>query len=425
MILKGSQRGGGGQLAAHLMNDRDNDHVTVHELRGFVAGDLTGALEEAHAISKGTRCKQFMFSLSLNPPKDAEVGVATLIDAADRAEAALGLGGQPRALIIHEKNGRRHAHVVWSRIDANELKAVNLPHFKNRLRDLSKELYLEHGWTLPEGHRENGWKNPLNFTLAEWQQAKRLDLDPREIRLLFRDAWQRSDNQASFKHALEEHGYFLARGDRRGFVALDIHGEVFAVARWTGVKTRDVREKLGDPDHLPGVDEVKATTLQRMTSQLKGFLAEHRDNQRNELQPLLDEARQTTRHHRRERTRMEIGQKQRWEKEAAQRAAKFRSGFGGAMDLLTGRAFAIRKENESEAWQAHLRDQAQRERLHQAQLKERRALQERFDTIRMRQREERMELARRIAEVWRRLDEENRFQRDPSRHRDRDMELGL
>jgi hypothetical protein len=63
---------------------------------------------------------------------------------------------------------------VWSRIDAEAMKAINLPHFKNRLCALSKELYLEHGWILPEGHRENGWKNPLNFTLAEWQQASLL-----------------------------------------------------------------------------------------------------------------------------------------------------------------------------------------------------------------------------------------------------------
>lgn len=65
MILKGSQRGGAAQLAAHLLNQKDNDHITVQELRGFMAGDLHGALSEAHAIAKcGTRCKQYLFSLS-------------------------------------------------------------------------------------------------------------------------------------------------------------------------------------------------------------------------------------------------------------------------------------------------------------------------------------------------------------------------
>ncbi|MFV0297195.1 MAG: relaxase/mobilization nuclease domain-containing protein, partial [Hyphomicrobiaceae bacterium] len=224
-----------------------------------MAGDLSGALEEAHAISKATRCQQFLFSLSLNPPKDQDAGFEAIMDAADAAEERLGLTGQPRAVVIHEKQGRRHAHVVWSRIDGNEMKAINLPHFKNRLRDLSKELYLEHGWELPDGHRENGWKNPLNFTLAEWQQAKRLDLDPREIKQMFQQAWERSDDQKSLKHALQEHGFHLARGDRRGFVAVDIHGEVFSLSRWAGVKTRAVRERLGEPDQLPSVDQTRET----------------------------------------------------------------------------------------------------------------------------------------------------------------------
>ena len=77
------------------------------------------------------------------------------------------------------------------------MKAINLPHYKNRLNALSKELYLENGWELPNGHCENGWANPLNFTLAEWQQAKRLDLDPREIKQLFQAAWRSSTSFAT------------------------------------------------------------------------------------------------------------------------------------------------------------------------------------------------------------------------------------
>jgi len=245
MILKGSQRGGAAQLAAHLMNTIDNDHVVLEDVRGFAASDLAGALDEAHAVSKGTRCKQFLFSLSINPPKDAEVDIEALRDAAERAGKAIGLENQPFALVVHEKEGRRHAHAVWSRIDADQMKAINLPFFKDRLNGLSKELYLENGWELPNGRRENGWANPLNFTLAEWQQGKRLDLDPREIKQIFRDAWTHSDSGAGFRAALEERGYFLAKGDRRAFVAVDLHGEIYAVSRMAGVTAKAVAERLG------------------------------------------------------------------------------------------------------------------------------------------------------------------------------------
>lgn len=87
--LVGSQRCGAGNLARHLLNDKENDHVTVRELRGFTARDLQGALEEAHAFSLGTNCKQFLFSLSLNPPKDANASLDDLTRAADQAEAKL------------------------------------------------------------------------------------------------------------------------------------------------------------------------------------------------------------------------------------------------------------------------------------------------------------------------------------------------
>lgn len=43
MILKASQRAGGMQLARHLMNTLDNDQMTVHEMRGFIANNLHGA----------------------------------------------------------------------------------------------------------------------------------------------------------------------------------------------------------------------------------------------------------------------------------------------------------------------------------------------------------------------------------------------
>ena len=47
MILKGSQRGGGQNLAAHLMKMDDNAHVRLHEVRGFASD--TG-MDRRHAL---------------------------------------------------------------------------------------------------------------------------------------------------------------------------------------------------------------------------------------------------------------------------------------------------------------------------------------------------------------------------------------
>ena len=424
MIIIASQRGGAGQLAAHLMNDRDNDHVTVEELRGFIAGDLHGAFNEAHAISKGTQCRQFLFSVSLNPPKDAVASVDDLIEAAERAEATLGLTGQPRAIVIHEKCGRRHAHVVWSRIDAMKMKAINMPHFKTKLSGLSRDLYLHHGWELPEGHRTNGWKNPLNFTLAEWQQAQRVGLDPREVKQVFRSAWDRSDNLRTFQHALEEHGYFLAKGDRRGIVAVDIHGEVFAVARWTGLKTKELRERFGENPSLPSVEEKRRDIRKRMSDRLRGFIQEDRQKQRDELRPLHEQRDDMVAAHRAERDRMRHLQELRWGIEAKERASRLHKGLRGVWELLTGEAVQIRKRNDTESYAAYLRDRKQREMLFEEQMADRKALQTRMDILTARHRAGRLALASRVATVLRHTDRDQ-SERDVHRAaRSRDLDYG-
>ncbi len=423
MILKGSQRGGPRQLATHLLNDKDNDHVTLQDIRGFVSGDLYGAMAEVTAIAKGTRCQQPVFSLSLNPPKDADASIANLVDAADRAEEALGLQDQPRAIVIHEKSGRRHAHVVWSRIDAESMKAINLPHFKNRLRDLSKELYLEHEWTLPDGHKENGWKSPLNFTLAEWQQAKRLGLDPREIKQVFREAWDQSDNLASFKNAMEERGYYLAKGDRRGIVATDLTGQVFSVARWSGLATKDVRQKLGDGERLAPVTGVQADLRKRVSQKLRAHLANDKAEQRDALQPLKDDLRKVVMKQRVERVRLQSAQNIRRSAETKERSGRFRRGLGIVIDVLSGRLFKLRKQNESEAYSSFVRDRAQREQLYDAQRKERAPLQLRIEALQDVQKAHRATLAHRVASVLRVTRTQSLTTREKSK--DYGLELGI
>ena len=76
MLFEGNARGYGAELARHLLNPRDNDHVMVHAIDGFVADDLFGAFAEAEAISSATQCQKYLFSMSINPPPDKDVSLA-------------------------------------------------------------------------------------------------------------------------------------------------------------------------------------------------------------------------------------------------------------------------------------------------------------------------------------------------------------
>lgn len=398
MILVASQRSGAAQLSAHLLNESDNDHVSVLEVRGFMADDLSGALQEAYAISKATQCTQYLFSLSLNPPKDHIATEDEFLAAVDRAEEKLGLIDQPRAVVVHEKEGRRHAHVVWSRIDGDEMKAIPMPHFKRKLCSLSRDLFLDHGWELPQGLKTYGGRNPLNFTLDEWQQAKRQKIDPREIKQAFRQAWERCDSLTGLKHALEDQGYFLARGDRRGFVALDVDGEVYSFAKWASLKAKEVKAKLGSPDQLPSVDEVQADIHAKVTDQMRGYIAQVKECHAQQLGPLRDEHADMKQAHGAERQKLKDGQTKRWADETKARSDRLNKGMRGLFDRLTGKAKAIQSENLLEARQCAKRDQDQRTFMLEAQMRERQELQGRSDALQKKQHAERRILALQLGE---------------------------
>lgn len=381
MILKGSQRGGGKQLAAHLMKVEDNEHVSIHELRGFLSDDLHSAFHEAFAVSRGTRARQFMFSLSLNPPPNEKVPVGTFEAAIEIIEQKLGLGGQPRAIVFHEKEGRRHAHVVWSRIDTEKMKAINLPFYKTTLREVSRELFFEHGWKMPQGLLDHNNRDPLNYSLQEWQQAKRVDADPKVLQQMFRNCWAASDNRRSFDQALQGYGLFLARGDRRGYVAIDYRGEVYSLSRWLKVKTRALKERLGSADMLSDTQEVKARIAERMTGRLKTYIHEAQARLKQQVQPFIQKKRSLQHQHQNERNQLQQRQEKRWKQESLERSQRLPKGFKGIWFRITGRYQKIREQNERETQSCRVRDRDEMQSLIDDQLVRRQKLQQQIQPV--------------------------------------------
>jgi len=418
MILKASQRGGGGDLAAHLMK-AENEHISLHELRGFVSTDLKGAFQEADAISRATKCRQYLFSLSLSPPEGAAVPVEIFEKAIDRIEAQLGLDGQPRAVVFHEKEGRRHAHAVWSRIDAETMTARQMSFFKTKLMGVSRDLYLENGWKMPRGLENAAERNPTNFTLSEWQQAKRQGIDPRWLKGAVQDCWKRSDTRPAFENALKERGFFLATGDKRGLVFLDHTGEVYSLPRTLDLKTKYVRARLGDGRDLPSVTATKAIIAEKMTPAIRRHVQESRGRFQERAAVLGQQKAEMTQLHREARATLDAQQKATWDDEARQRAARVPKGLRGLWHRITGKYQEVRSANEAEAHASRERQAAEREKLIQQQLAQRAALQSRFNDLRRDQAEQLLELR---SDVGRYL----KFTRDnQSQARARDTSIGL
>lgn len=331
----------------------ENERIEVHEVRGFVASDLLGAFRESYAISRSTQCKQHLYSLSLSPPKDDVVSTVAFDQAIAEAEERLGLIGQPRAIVIHEKRGddgqlRRHAHAVWCRIDTQRMKAVQLSFTHTKLQSLSRDLYLENGWQMPRGLLEKRFCNPRNFTLQEWQQAKRRKKEPRLLKAMFQDAWAMSDGRGAFTNALMERGYALARGNRRGFVAVDHAGEVYSLSRWVGVKAKELRSQLGHEELLTSTNQAQKDLIELGVTRLQVIQDEALAKKEAAKANLEIKVRSAKTAYSTKAASLKAGHKLTLESLAREQATHFRTGLLGLLDRLNGRRKRIAEENRIE-----------------------------------------------------------------------------
>lgn len=384
MILKGNQRGSGRNLAQHLLNMTENDHVEVHELRGVAADDLLGSFLEieatGHATPRGT-AKPF-YALSINPPATERAGVADFERAIETVEKRLALTDQPRAIVFHEKYGRRHAHVVWSRIDTTGERPVSMriSHDRQKLMEVSHELFIRHGWDVPKGIANYDNASPKDIRHDEWIQFKRTGIHPDEHRALIGDAYEVSDSAEAFAHALEERGYILAKG-RRGYVVLDQDGEAHSVMRMTGERKKAVEARLGAPETLPSVEAAQALLQERRNA----VVAQERDRldaeHTKELDPYKRALAGLRAEQRAERDMLRAWHAQREQQEGFDRAQRLRTGLIGLWDRVSRRHARTVQQNAREAEAAKSRDRAERQAQLDTQMRDRRALQDRLQLV--------------------------------------------
>jgi hypothetical protein len=281
MILKGNRRGGGRQLAAHLMNSFDNETVELVEVRGAVARDLSGAISEWNAQGRATKMKKkYFYSLSLNPDQEqGHLSREQYFDLIERTERSLNLIGQPRAIVFHEKRDehgalREHCHVVWSRtqITEDKIKAVDVKNDRLKLRAVAQEFCLDYGLKLPDGMkpRKSRTRNAFNHAqenLPERQQKERTGITKAERMADIAICWNETANGEAFIKALQTKGYFLARGTGPAYVVVDLHGEVHGLSRQLSgvVRSPAIRDRLAahPSKSLPSIEDGKEWARQQ------------------------------------------------------------------------------------------------------------------------------------------------------------------
>lgn len=396
MIIKGFTITAGQRHAGHLLRTDENEHVLVQELRGFVSDDLHGAFKEAQAIAAGTRCKQHLFSCAFSPPESASLSGRDFLHAIDRTEQALGLDGQPRAIVFHEKDGRRHAHCVWSRIDAETMTARQLSHWKTKLGDVSRELHREFGIEMPRGLANKAERDPLNFSHAESQAAKRAGDDPRWLKSIVQECWKTSDTRKGFEAALSEKSLQLAQGDKRGFVVLDYNGTVHSLPRLLGLKTKEVKARLGE-EPARALDEAKKQLGAGLGKEARVKIEQSRERFAKRQTTFKAYGIEMTHLHRDERQKLAGAHSAQWLRGTKERQARLPRGLRGLWSWITGESARIKANNEAEAKAQSARQTREREEMTARQSEERRVLTEKIKELRKAQAIELIRLRRELA----------------------------
>jgi hypothetical protein len=178
---------------------------------------------------------------------------------------------------LHDgKDGRMHLHVVWARTDIDTMKVIpdNLNYVAHERASHRLELEFGHEFVPGKHAKRDRKKQPEfpreKFNQAEAQQAARQEIDPEERKKAITALRQSCDDGQAFRNALEQAGYILARGDRRGLVIVDQDGEVLSLSRQVlDIKGKALKEFMADVDPavLPRVEEAKALQMQRAKAQ--------------------------------------------------------------------------------------------------------------------------------------------------------------
>ncbi|WP_133366235.1 relaxase/mobilization nuclease domain-containing protein [Qipengyuania sediminis] len=266
MIIKGKSRAGPSQLARHLGRADTNERVELLEL-AWGGNSVQEAFRDWQVISEGTKGRLGLYHANIDPDAKYAMTRDQWLRAVEVLEEELGLQGQPRAIVMHEKNGREHIHVVWARTDMDTMKlrsdSMNYQAHERASLRLEQEFGHEH---VPGKHAKRDRQAQPEFPSAEaqhdeWQQGERGGMNHRDRKAQVKGLYEASDTGPAFKAALEDAGYVLARGDRRDFVILDSDTKVHSLGRQLpGVTAKDLCAFMADinPDMLPSVSEARA-----------------------------------------------------------------------------------------------------------------------------------------------------------------------
>ncbi len=285
MYIKGASRRSVGFWSRHLQDTRENVRAEVIEKRGLAADDLRDMMFEMQEDARLTRCKNFMYIASFNPCPHEHPTERQWERMLEIFEKQRGIPeGQQRIVIEHEKEGRTHRHVVWSRIDLGKMRAFPDGLNPKICEAAANEIELTLGFErtarlLDRDPEKSKRRNPKSYEMFRGMKS---GLDPRGITAEVTAIFRGSENGADFVEGLRQHGYQLVEGNR-AFCIMDSAGHEHSLARRIdGINTRELRAFMQGVD-LHGIPTVEQARAQYRDKKIAGLEAD-RDTVRHEIE---------------------------------------------------------------------------------------------------------------------------------------------
>lgn len=229
-IIKGRVRGGGRQLGAYLLSDKDNEDIRILDVDGrqhFDEQDLRDLLGDFSLNEKLTKSSKGIYHATYNPPEDLATKLTDeqWLTAATVLGEQLNFGNQRRAVVLQKnKAGRYHIHIAFERYDHETGKMIPIPH-NYRKHDRARAILEE---------------------LFDDRPTQRIKPRRREMKQELTSLWNNSVDGGGFIKAAKQSGYMIAMGHERGqFVFVDDSGQSFKLSsHLKGVRVKEIRERF-------------------------------------------------------------------------------------------------------------------------------------------------------------------------------------
>ena len=237
MVIKGKCRGNGLQLANYLLSEK-NDRAEILEIIGTTdPKNLQRSLVEMALSAMTTKSNAGLYHAQINPdPQAPQLTPQQWQEAANLLADSLGLSGQRRAIVIHEKDGRTHAHIVFERYQEGRGKNGNGILWND------KDNYRKHQEASRSMEKAfNHERTPEKADLKHVQNERKIDVKETLTAL-----WEKHTDPAEFVKAARGLGFEMAAGEeRRPYKVITPEGKSLDLVRQiTTAKTKDVAERL-------------------------------------------------------------------------------------------------------------------------------------------------------------------------------------